>query len=205
MWKTLKAKLLWKGSRWLILQLRYLENPHVSGQVGRGPIKDPQLSEASARDQMCYGGAPSVAITKCIWVPLSKALSQPLLPCWWPLTHAEPCFKGAFLVMDLRGSETLIAVFYLSPSCTAFARWPHTEQNAIISSFPNGPVSILYWPHRNFKDEGEQTPPTHEKASLLGQGEHFNKHLLMSGLQWWNRKPWVARASDPVSLQWIIR
>lgn len=165
MWKAVKIKLAWKGNRRLILQLRYLEHPHVSGQDGRGPAKDPWLSDAPARDQMCYCGAPGVAITKYIWVPLPKALSRHLFfPVDDPLFTGNPLLKVLSLSIDLRGTETLIAVFYLSPACIAFGNWPDTEQNPGISFFPNDPVSILYWPNRNFKDDGEKTPPKNHLA-----------------------------------------
>lgn len=48
------------------------------GQGGTGPTEDPQLFGAPVRDQMCYRGAQSVAITQYLCT-LSKALS--LLPC----------------------------------------------------------------------------------------------------------------------------
>lgn len=105
----------------------------------------PTAFEAPAGDQMCYCGAPGVAITKYIWVPLPKALSRPLFfPVDDPLFTGNPLLKVLSLSIDLRGTDTVIAVFYLSPACIAFGNWPDTEQNPGISSFPNDPVSILY-------------------------------------------------------------
>lgn len=154
---------------------------------------------------MCFLGAPNVQQLNTFGYPyLKHCLRLLFFPVEDYLLTGNPLLKVLSLSIDLRGSETLIAVFYLSPVCTAFGNWPDMEQNPGISSFPNDPAIILYWPNSYFKDKGEKNPPQNQ-TSLWGQGQHISKHLLVSGLQWWNRKRWVARASDRVSLQWIIR